>query len=166
MILSKRPPGAKYYFINYYYEKEYGQKDGLFETCSFKGEEMHGIRKRYYKSGKLMLEDKWVDGELHGWEKTFSEDGILEFKTKYVHGVATELNCYYDSGELMEEGVYIGEEYHTSAIYNKKGQIVSMIGAMRKRAIQEAAQNKMNYQILLKQNPRLADFKKEFNLEV
>ena len=66
----------------------------------------------------------------------------------------------------MGEGVDIDDEYHTSAIYNKTGQIVSMVGAMRKRAIQEAAQNKMNYQILLKQNPRLAYFKEEFDLYI
>ena len=166
MILSKRPTGAKYYFINYYYEKAYGQKDGLFEICSFKGEEMHGIRKRYFKSGILMIEDKWVDGEPHGWENIYSETGVLDYKTKYVHGVAKEFNSYYDTGELMEEGVYINDEYHTHAIYNTKGQMVSMIGAMKKRAIQEAVQNKMNYQILLKQNPQLAEFRKEFDLDI
>ena len=161
MIQSNRPKGAKFYFINTYYEK-----GKLFETVLFKGEDPHGPRKRYYKSGELEREDNFRDGILHGVEKYYNKAGFLTQEINYDNWEANWCKFYYSTGELMEEGIYIDGEFKSTDQYNIEGKKINIAGGRARKAEMDAQQNKLNYEILLNKYPKLAEFRKEFDLEI
>ena len=161
MMTTNRPKNSKYYIIRTYYEA-----GKLYETAWWKEEELHGVRRRYLKTGGLYREDQFVDGELHGVEKYFNKACILTQEINYDNGEANWCRFYYNTGELMEEGTYIKGVFKSTAQYNLKGKRINIAGGRARKAEMDAKENKLNYQKLLNLNPKLADFKEEFDLDI
>ena len=66
-------------------KKEYKEKE-----TSFKNGIEDGIRKDYYKSGKLEVEGFYKDGKPDGWTYVYNEDGTLKKEIFFVEGQAYE----------------------------------------------------------------------------
>ena len=95
-----------------------------------------------------------------------NKEGILTQEINYDNSEANWCRFYYNTGELMEEGMYVDGEFKSTAQYNLKGKRINIAGGRSRKAEMDAKQNKLNYQALLKLNPKLAELKQEFDLEV
>ena len=49
-------------------------------------EKLEGIRKDYYKSGKLEVEGLQKNGKPDGWTYVYNEDGSLKKEILYIDG--------------------------------------------------------------------------------
>ena len=108
--------------------KEYYYNNGQLEIESetpFKNGKENGIKKKYYKNGRLKRETPHTDGKANGIEKKYYENGRLKGETPYtdgkLNGVVKE---YYETGELLREAPYKnGEHDGVAKIYDKNGQL-------------------------------------------
>ena len=71
------------------------------------------VKKYYFASGALWIEDPYVNGKIHGIDKWYYESGALERETLYKkgkrHGI---VKVYYKSGALRWEIPFVNGKMH------------------------------------------------------
>ena len=86
----------------------------------------HGLSREWYKSGRLMHERMYADGDYHGLSRYWYESGERWFEYMYkngeIHGIT---RGWYESGKLKYEFMYKDGERHGLARYwHKSGRLI------------------------------------------
>ncbi|MCW1968986.1 MAG: hypothetical protein KIH69_012820 [Anaerolineae bacterium] len=72
------------------------------ETTFFEGLE-HGVRRSYYDSGKIEIEDYCKLGALHGKFSYFYPSGELKENGVYEYGIMLAKQCWSEDKKLISE---------------------------------------------------------------
>ena len=88
-------------------------------------EQLNGLRREFYPSGKLCKEFIVENGVPNGIVKSFNEKGFLISEQKFVKGVANgPLKTYFESGKVHYENNFEdGKPQGTSKEYYENGAI-------------------------------------------
>jgi antitoxin component YwqK of YwqJK toxin-antitoxin module len=80
-----------------------------------------GIEKVYYSSGAIVEEKYWKNGQLNGPCKKYFESGLVRYDGQYVNGkVEGYTKFYYSNGKIYVEGLYLNDLKHGKWKYYKK----------------------------------------------
>ncbi len=75
----------------------------LLEEAWYEKGQYHGLRRLYYPTGELQIEEHHQHGLFHGPYKSYYKNGQLELEGEYVNNEMTgPWRRYYPSGQLME----------------------------------------------------------------
>lgn len=95
----------------------------------------HGICKRWYPSGKLWSEGKWINGKQYGKHISYFENGEIQFVSWNKKGAFKKSKSYYSNGNKSLFNYYYSNEGLSKYWYEngnklmvnkyKKGQPIS-----------------------------------------
>jgi antitoxin component YwqK of YwqJK toxin-antitoxin module len=88
----------------------------------YKNGKPDGIKRRYYMSGKLQSECKYIKGKINDTTKMYYESGglsaIMPIKNDNKNGVE---KWYYENGKLKQETTYINGKEGGTKHYDENG---------------------------------------------
>lgn len=80
----------------------------LMTTEFYKAGKLSGVRKVFYKSGKIAEEENYINGIREGAYKKYTESGIVLEEVTYKKGQPDGIAIYRDSdGNLASKGLYV-----------------------------------------------------------
>ena len=83
---------------------------------------LYGLSERFYPNGQLEYQKNYKDKVLHGLYKTYSKYGELEDSRIYENNEGIETS-YYNTGELFQNAVYLGEVRESYQTFFKSGSL-------------------------------------------
>lgn len=107
----------------------YHENGNLKHTSTYnENDKVHGVIKRYYKSGKLRNVTEVNNGIPHGSDKSYYENGNLETESTIVNGLLEgTVYRYYENGKLSKEIEFKNNALHGNYFaYREDGSILSV----------------------------------------
>ncbi len=75
----------------------------LLEEAQYAQGQYHGLRKIYYPTGELQIEETYQNGLFEGPYRTYYKNGKVELEGQYINNAMSGAwKRYYPSGQLME----------------------------------------------------------------
>ncbi len=112
---------ALLYYLTFYkagspcgIKREYYKNGKLYSEATFINGKLNGVSKGYYESGGLLFEIPLKDGKQNGVTKMYHENGKLQFETNFIDGKLIS-SKHYD-----ENGVVIGQQFSPDSNFSKK----------------------------------------------
>lgn len=95
-------------------KKVYYKSGALLSETPYINGEIHGVVKGYHESGVLEMDIPYTNGKIHGVVKRYDKSGTLKWEIPFVKGRMHGVEKRYDeSGKLLET-----VEYKNNSIYN------------------------------------------------
>ncbi|HXP52567.1 MAG TPA: toxin-antitoxin system YwqK family antitoxin [Bacteroidia bacterium] len=103
-------------------KKEYYKNGKLERETPYTNGKKNGTEKFYYESGELYSESPFTDDKANGVCKVYYKSGKLLSEAPYSNGIENGLDkSYYENGKLMEETPYVNGKQGLEKQFDENG---------------------------------------------